>query len=632
MTSRLLLAATALLATAGIASASTYEDNETHETVYIFDEEIDGICYNIIDDQYLTVAAKDTIKTMSVLTDCPPEAYVIFVREPQEFYTRTVNVPAEAYVKRLGKTLPVKGIDIAAFAFCPKLEQVLLPSSIERISMYAFAYSTQLRYVNLDDLTISEIPAAAFQSCESISLPLGLPGTITTIGNGAFYDSGLSSITIPPSVETIGFSAFKCPYLHHVTCLVKDPSKISLWHQQDSNNASFQLPDDATLYLPEQILETYRTDPTWSAIFPTIKAANNIDYYSAPDVEIDGIAYSITPDRTLTVAPLSPLYTTSVQGDSDELPIYNASTPARTYTGAVTVPATVTVPELGATLPVTGIEPGAFAHSTALTSVTLPASVQTVGIAAFHGCTALTALDLSATALTTLPNGTCEDCTALTTLSLPATLATIDANAFSRTALTAMQLPDAVTTCSEGSYSGSALTSFTAGKSLTEIGHYALARTPLTTIDWGQSQITVIKPRAFSETQLTTLTIPATVTTFGANALTGCTELTSVTSLATDPTAIAVPTYVWHMADTRRNTIEVPQGCTLHVPAQSIEAYRADPAWSAFSQILPIGQTEITELTTDTPTDAPAYDLLGRRVTTPRPGTPIIRAGRLQFR
>ncbi len=65
--------------------------------------------------------------------------------------------------------------------------------------------------------------------------------------------------------------------------------------------------------------------------------------------------------------------------------------------------------------------------------------------------------------------------------------------------------------------------------------------------------------------------------------------------------------------------------CTLYVPAEAIDTYKADAVWGKFAQILPI-EDGVNEITTDENGGAVEYfDMQGRRLDNPRPGTLVIR-------
>ena len=65
------------------------------------------------------------------------------------------------------------------------------------------------------------------------------------------------------------------------------------------------------------------------------------------------------------------------------------------YTGAINIPASVTYK--GTSYPVTSIGDRAFCNCSGLISVTIPASVTTIAVSAFKGCSELTSINYNAT-------------------------------------------------------------------------------------------------------------------------------------------------------------------------------------------------------------------------------------------
>ena len=65
------------------------------------------------------------------------------------------------------------------------------------------------------------------------------------------------------------------------------------------------------------------------------------------------------------------------------------------YTGAINIPASVTYK--GTSYPVTSIGDHAFCNCSGLISVTIPASVTTIAVSAFKGCSELTSINYNAT-------------------------------------------------------------------------------------------------------------------------------------------------------------------------------------------------------------------------------------------
>ncbi|MEE0804495.1 MAG: leucine-rich repeat domain-containing protein, partial [Prevotellamassilia sp.] len=95
---------------------------------------------------------------------------------------------------------------------------------------------------------------------------------------------------------------------------------------------------------------------------------------SAYDFEVDGIYYNFTSHTDMTVEV--------TYQDYD----YNG------YSGAVTIPETVTDPYYVETYSVTSIGMHAFKECSDLTSVAIPNSVTSIGGSAFYGCSGLTSV------------------------------------------------------------------------------------------------------------------------------------------------------------------------------------------------------------------------------------------------
>ena len=103
--------------------------------------------------------------------------------------------------------LPVTEIMATAFSGTEKVENIILPNSIEIIGKFAFAQMPQLISVKLPE-GITEIPDSCFENARSLS-KIVLPETLKSIGNSAF--SGclrLGLLKMPASVDFIGVDAF----------------------------------------------------------------------------------------------------------------------------------------------------------------------------------------------------------------------------------------------------------------------------------------------------------------------------------------------------------------------------------------------------------------------------------------
>jgi len=168
---------------------------------------------------------------------------------------------------------------------------------------------------------------------------------------------------------------------------------------------------------------------------------------------------------------------------------------------------------------------GAFSYCTALTSIEIPASVETIGASAFKGCSKLATVTFEKESqLKTIGGGYSEpnyygvfsDCTALTSIEIPASVETIEAAAFkgcSSLATVTFENGSQLKTIGGGSYSSGAFSDCTA----------------LTSIEIPAS-VETIEAAAFKDcSSLTSIEIPASVETIKASAFKGCSSLATVT-------------------------------------------------------------------------------------------------------
>ena len=144
----------------------------------------------------------------------------------------------------------------------------------------------------------------------------------------------------------------------------------------------------------------------------------------------------------------------------------------------------------------------------------------------------------------------------LTYIALPNSVKSIGGSAFRGcSGLTSMTIPNSVTSIGFFAFEGcSGLTSVTIPNSVTSIGYYA-----------------------FSECSgLTSVSIGNSVTSIESSAFSGCSEL------------LDVYCYAENVPSTDNNAFynSYPEYATLHVPAASIDSYKATEPWSSFGNIV----------------------------------------------
>lgn len=113
--------------------------------------------------------------------------------------------------------LPERTESIGKYAFYAsgsKLTKVVIPSTVKTIGEMAFYNNEKLREVIItDDATankasvLTTIGKSAFSNDSSLTT-IKLPESLTTIGESAFYSTGLTSVVIPKNVTAISKKAF----------------------------------------------------------------------------------------------------------------------------------------------------------------------------------------------------------------------------------------------------------------------------------------------------------------------------------------------------------------------------------------------------------------------------------------
>lgn len=90
---------------------------------------------------------------------------------------------------------------------------------------------------------------------------------------------------------------------------------------------------------------------------------------------------------------------------------------------------------------------GFFQECSSLTSVTLPSTITSIGENAFYNCSALTSIDIPS-GVTSIGANAFNNCSSLTSINLPNSLTTIGNSAFKGTGITSLTIPSSVSTIS----------------------------------------------------------------------------------------------------------------------------------------------------------------------------------------
>lgn len=417
------------------------------------------------------------------------------------------------------------------------LVSVSLPQSLKIISDDGFWGQENLQEITLG--SVVEIGQSAFGSCTMLK-QITLPDTLTTIGWRAFESSGLTSLTIPVNVTSLGDS------------FITDCSALTSLYVAEGN-PTYEMEDGLLYDIPAKTLR-----------------------YALPDVSGD----VVIRDGTVRIGDdvFKEHAITSVQLPDSLQKIGNCAFQFCKELKEITFPeGLITIDGL------------AFAYCTQLENVVLPEGLKSLGDSAFRSCDSLTEITvpegitfMSGTfatcyslrtvnlpsGLTHMMNGVVEGCRSLETLHLPAKLAGISGEwpsklktittafgsvryvsedgilydtqdnsiLFVNASITGnVTVRDGITTIGAGAFKGrKGLTSVTLPESCTVIDSYAFENcTALTDINFPE-KLELIGRNAFYNSGITSLKLSQPGLHVGSFAFTDCHQLKSVEITSTD--------------------------------------------------------------------------------------------------
>jgi hypothetical protein len=122
----------------------------------------------------------------------------------------------------------------------------------------AFSQCSGLTSVTIPN-SVTSIGGYAFGYCSGLT-SVTIPNSVTSIGDNAFYDcSGLTIVTIGSGVNSIGKESFsQCPELTDVYCFASTPPDARV------NVFEGSYTEYATLHVPENSVDAYKATTPWS--------------------------------------------------------------------------------------------------------------------------------------------------------------------------------------------------------------------------------------------------------------------------------------------------------------------------------------------------------------------------------
>ena len=396
------------------------------------------------------------------------------------------------------KNLDIAEVNITALptqAFCEStnVEELILPNTLITIGEKMF-YRSELKSVVIS-ANVTTIENIAFWDCSKLTTVTFEKGSqLKTIGHNAYYEcTSLTSIEIPASVETIGNTAFSdCSSLATVT--FEKGSRL----KTIGNNAYYRCTSLTSIEIPASVETIEKKAFMHCSSLATVTFEKGSQLKTIAGDSYDG-AFSDCSSLTSIEIPASvetigkeafkrcsSLATVTFEKGSQLKIIgggYSSSSHFGTYSDYY----------------------GAFSDCSSLTSIEIPASVETIEATAFKRCSKLTTVTFEkGSQLKTIGggysssyyHGAFSDCSSLTSIEIPASVETVEAAAFSD--------------CSQ-----LATVTFEKGSQLKIIG--------------GGYSSSYYYGAFLGCSSLTAIEIPASVETIEATAFKRCSKLTTVT-------------------------------------------------------------------------------------------------------
>ena len=419
------------------------------------------------------------------------------------------------------------------------INTVNISNGITRIGDCAFD-GLGITSITIPD-SVTSIGNDAFGDCENLT-DITIPDSVTSIGEGAFRNcKSLTSITIPCSVTSIGdYTFYGCKSLTSITipCSVTSIGYKAFCFCENLTNIT--IPDSVTSIGDDAFY--YCASLTSITIPNGVTSIGDYTFYGCTSLTSITIPNSVTSIENFTFYGCTSLTSITIPNSVTSIGNY-------TFYGCTSL-TSITIPDS-----VISIGWCAFYDCASLTSITIPNSITSIGLEAFDntpwydskpdGIVYIGKIlyrykgDMPANTNIVIPDSVASigyrafyDCTNLTSITIPNSVTSIEESAFGWCeGLTSITIPNSVTSIEESAFQCcKGLTSVTIPDSVKSVGQSAFEYCEsLTSITIPNSVISIGWSAFENCTSLTSITIPDSVTNIGGSAFENCTSLENIT-------------------------------------------------------------------------------------------------------
>ena len=470
-----------------------------------------------------------------------------------------------------------------AFQYCEKLGgSVVFPASLETIGDYAFQNCHRLTEVTFPN---GASGSYAFYDCNGLKT-VNFKEGVESLGVQAFYsnDALRGELIFPSTLKSIGSEAFGECYLLAVC-------RISATVPPVVGGPNFCGRDVATVFVPQGTGAAYRAADYW-------KTKNIVDGLVGVSITVELSEAGTMGEKILAQVPylnlVNKLKVKGPMNDADFTQIKNVMTglfsidlSEATFTS---IPNEVFRGKYGlyeALLPEGLLTMGDYAFSqTMVKKMVLPSTVTTIGHRCFYDCDGLFKVDFPED-LQAMGTEAFRSCDCLDSVRILPGLTTIPEHCFREcTSLKEVSLPNTLLTIAYcGFYSASGLESIVLPESVTYIGESAFSECHSLNNVVLPANLQTLWNYGFYNTQIASITLPASLTSLGYNVFTGA--LKKITCMQPAPPILTDDPFV--------NVTKA--SCELVVPSWSVNSYKLANIWCNFYPVSTYDAAAIKYLT-----------------------------------